>query len=250
MVNYYLYFPEEDHEVLESKDNLVERVYELANYLKGKNEVYYDEANIEAFIQKNGTLGTYLASEFQQLRIKLFKIGAKSININPIIKRDCIYVQWNIDSMPTVNYAKPVIADLAERSFQFPDQKLLLINLDDVIATCREKVLIFKDAKHIADMPSAFAKIDFVTDAQELEIWQNTYDKDNFTLLNRTRFRRTSMVQQGKPVFEEIESGNYWYLDNFHKNEYEVFDHQHNHIGVADLKGVVNEAKKVDGRVF
>jgi len=250
MIKYYLYFPEDDHEVFKSNEDLVKTVFDLSNLLKGSCEVYYDENNIESYSQKNKVLGVYLDDPIKQLRIKLSRLGAKSIHTNRIFKSDCIYVQWNFDLMPNVSYTKPIIADLAERSFQFPDEKLLLINLDDVISTCREKILVFKDAKHLADMPSSFAKIDFVTDAKELEIWQQTHDRDSFTLLNRSRFRRTSMVQQGKPVFEEINSGNYWYLDNFHKNEYEVFDHQRSHIGVADMKGNLDKAKKVEGRVF
>lgn len=250
MVRYYIYFPEEDHEILKSDENLVKRVFKLSDFLKGNDEVYYDESNIETYHRKNDVLGVYLADVIKQLRYKLFKIGAKAIQIHPIAKKDYIYVQWNYDLMPKVSYTKPILAELAERSFQFPAEKLLLINLDDAIMTCREKILVFKDAKHILDMPSRFAKIDFVVDDKELELWQHTHDKAAFTLLNRTQFIRTSMVQQGKPVFEEIKTGNYWYLDNFHKNEYEVFDNQRSHIGVADLNGSVDLTKKVNGRSF
>ncbi|MDR3188014.1 MAG: hypothetical protein LBT94_02360, partial [Prevotellaceae bacterium] len=40
---------------------------------------------------------------------------------------------------------------------------------------------------------------------------------------NTKRFRRTGQDRQGQQVYQEIETGYYWYLDNFHKTHYEVF---------------------------
>ena len=250
MVKYYLYFPEDDHEILKTDEDFITKLFDFSNLLKNDSEVYYDENNIETYKQRIKVLGVYLDDAILRLRIKLFKISAKSINIRPIVKTDCVYVQWNYDVMPKVNYTKPIISDLAERSFLYPNEKLLLLNLNNVINTCREKILVFKDAKHLLNMPSNFAKIDFVTDANELKIWQSTHDKSTFTLLDRTRFNKTNMIQQGKPVFEEITTGNYWYLDNFHKNEYEVFDNTHHHVGVADLNGIIDITQKTKGRIF
>lgn len=69
-----------------------------------------------------------------------------------------------------------------------------------------------------------------------------------FSLKNRTLFTRTNLVRQGKPVFQEIATGNYWYLDNMHRNHYEVFNANEYHLGVADLGGNLDTSKMVNGR--
>jgi hypothetical protein len=69
-----------------------------------------------------------------------------------------------------------------------------------------------------------------------------------FSLKNRTQFTRTSLFRQGKPVYRELATGNYWYLDNLHKNHFEVFDANEDHLGIADLKGNLDTTKSVKGR--
>ena len=48
----------------------------------------------------------------------------------------------------------------------------------------------------------------------------------------------------------EINTGYYWYLDNQHKNHYEVFDRSKKHIGTANMDGDIDTAKKVNGRTL
>lgn len=69
-----------------------------------------------------------------------------------------------------------------------------------------------------------------------------------FSLNNRTLFTRTNLCRQGKPVFQEIATGNYWYLDNMHRDHYEVFNANEDHLGVADLAGNMDTSKLVKGR--
>jgi hypothetical protein len=109
---------------------------------------------------------------------------------------------------------------------------------------------VFKDAKHLGSLPDTFAHIDFVADQSELQLWLKTNDNQAFSLLDQNLFKRTSFVQQGKPVYEEIATGYFWYLDNFHKDEYEVFDTNRNHLGVSNLEGKIDTSKKVQGRKF
>jgi hypothetical protein len=51
------------------------------------------------------------------------------------------------------------------------------------------------------------------------------------------KFRKTSINAQVRPVFEEIHTKRLWYLDNLHKNHFEVFDQTRKHLGEADLEG-------------
>lgn len=71
-----------------------------------------------------------------------------------------------------------------------------------------------------------------------------------FSLKNRVNFRRTNLIQQGQTVFISNANGSYWYLDNFHKNHYEVFNSNKIHIGVADLNGNIDYTKAVNGRTI
>lgn len=69
-----------------------------------------------------------------------------------------------------------------------------------------------------------------------------------FSLKNRTQFTRTNLVRQGKAVYQEIANGNYWYLDNLHRNHFEVFNVNEDHLGIADLEGNLDTSKSVNGR--
>jgi hypothetical protein len=69
-----------------------------------------------------------------------------------------------------------------------------------------------------------------------------------FSLKNRTQFIRTNLVRQGKAVYQELVNGNYWYLDNLHKNHFEVFNANQDHLGIADLNGSLDTSKSVNGR--
>lgn len=68
--------------------------------------------------------------------------------------------------------------------------------------------------------------------------------KVQFSLKDTTCFIKTSYIVQGKPVYKEKNTNCYWYLDNFHKTHFEVFDSNGVHIGIADLNGVVNTNKR------
>lgn len=67
-------------------------------------------------------------------------------------------------------------------------------------------------------------------------------------LENTERFRRLGQSRQGQPVYEEIVTGYYWYLDNFHHNHYEVFDSNEHHLGTADMQGNMDTSKLTSGR--
>lgn len=62
---------------------------------------------------------------------------------------------------------------------------------------------------------------------------------DESILNNEIRFRRTSLFRQGKTVYQEISSNNYWYLDNLHRDHYEVFNPNREHLGTANMEGTM-----------
>ena len=48
---------------------------------------------------------------------------------------------------------------------------------------------------------------------------------------------------QGAAVYKEKVSGNFFYLDNLHKNHYEVFSQMGRHLGEMSLNGNLNREK-------
>ena len=71
-----------------------------------------------------------------------------------------------------------------------------------------------------------------------------------FSLKDGTRFQKDGRIVQGQNVYREIDTGYYWYLDNLHKNHYEVFDRNGQHVGNANTDGVIDPSKKVNGRTL
>lgn len=72
----------------------------------------------------------------------------------------------------------------------------------------------------------------------------------SFSLKDIKQFKKDGRIIQGQNVYMEIATGYYWYLDNFHKDHYEVFDSQGQHIGIASTDGVINQRKRVNGRTL
>ena len=72
----------------------------------------------------------------------------------------------------------------------------------------------------------------------------------SFSLKDGTRFQKDGRIVQGQNVYREIDTGYYWYLDNLHKNHYEVFDRNGQHIGTANTDGVIDPSKQVSGRTL
>ncbi len=257
----FAYFPEKDDNfILDlsiNKQNIDAFVSEFAKMFEEINDkkakIYYDVENIKGFLQKINEISEdkfYLEDmEFQLLEL----LGKNTINLqeNSHSKKTMdSFVLWNYENF-SVECPCFFIQEMTEVISKFPEEKYLLINTKNDFETKNRNFLtIFKDNFQNADLPNQFVKIPFVVDFEELCLWFLTNYAQNFSLLDKIKFRRTKFVQQGKPVFEEINTGYYWYLDNLHKNEYEVFNAQKEHIGVADLQGNIDASQKINGREF
>lgn len=67
-----------------------------------------------------------------------------------------------------------------------------------------------------------------------------------FSLSNTKRFVKTSKHNKDSVIYQEIETGNYWYEDKYHhdtKPHFEVFDNTCTHLGEADMTGFLDSAK-------
>jgi len=127
------------------------------------------------------------------------------------------------------------IAEAAERKLRQPDIAKLLINFTG----SRFGKLPYMYLQVLKKCePEQFADIPFVEDQDGLKkILEDRPIPQDWFLHSPDKFRRTNRIIQGRGVFEEIETGYLWYLDNLHKDHYEVFDRDRKHRGEADLQG-------------
>jgi hypothetical protein len=135
------------------------------------------------------------------------------------------------------------IAEAAERQLlDTPSVKRLIVNFID--SDFKTTICIVKNEAHPIN-------IDCVETKEELEKWLSLpiMPLDAF-LRNTERFIRTKFKQQGATVFQEKLTAHYWYIDNLHKNEFEVFDADKVHIGVANLEGTIQPDSKIKGRTM
>lgn len=67
-----------------------------------------------------------------------------------------------------------------------------------------------------------------------------------FSLCDTKRFAKTSKHNKDSVIYQEIETSNYWYEDKYHHNtkpHFEVFDDIGNHLGEADMSGLLDRTK-------
>jgi len=70
----------------------------------------------------------------------------------------------------------------------------------------------------------------------------------DFSITDTSRFKRTRINIHCKVVYKELKTNCFWHLDNFHKDNYEVYNSTQEHIGIADLAGNVDATKRIAGR--
>jgi hypothetical protein len=151
------------------------------------------------------------------------------------------------------------IAEVTERTLQNPNNNYLLVNFINSIfcvenfqhPDIRECFSIPVVKNNSEEFP---VKLDCLDNKFAIENWLREkqvlkdFDLKEF-LKDSTRFQKTSRSWDGQSIYYEIPTKRYWYLDNFHKNHFEVFDSTgKNHLGIADLEGNIDETKKDPSR--
>jgi len=143
------------------------------------------------------------------------------------------------------------IAEIAERKLQKAELIYLLINFScsdfqtqhPTFQLCRVIIVSKNQTQEIC--------LDCLDNKNAFEEWvQDKLDSRSLLEIKTSRYKKTTYIVQGQPVYEEILNGNYWYLDNLHKNHYEVFNSQGKHLGEADLNGIINTNKQDKTKKF
>lgn len=106
----------------------------------------------------------------------------------------------------------------------------------------RGYITLFQDCLHLQDYPDNFHRIKVFNDYNILKSYIDGISLP-FSLDNGTIFKRTAYQFQGQTIYQEIRTKHYWYLDNFHKYHYEVFDSNKKHIGEANTEGHIDTSK-------
>jgi hypothetical protein len=151
------------------------------------------------------------------------------------------------------------LAEVAERKLQNENGIYLVINFQnssfnnpnvDIQACCL--ISVVKNST----IP---IEIDGLDNQEGLRHWiglkfpsysnNSTYTpRDNQTIFDdKERFRKTSKIFQGRNIYVELLTGNYWYVDNLHLGKsahFEVFDKRGKHIGEANLDGDIDIRKR------
>lgn len=254
----YLYLPDTEDTIVNIGDSeeelkqVLRLCFDLIKYIKKEDgNLIYDAKNInDFFTQMKSLLKDELIVKPEHLLRQKLKTG-ENVNDRPMKDGNCNYFVWDIEHEKII-HANAFLSDILERIKAYPDDIHILFNISNALNSNRPFIAMFKDAVHLTSLPDSFAHIPYISDLEELELWLATHQIKEFSLFDKQRFRRTSGVQQGKAVFLEIENGYYWYMDNFHKNEYEVFDSDRNFIATASLMGELdyNIPKSKRGRTI
>lgn len=151
------------------------------------------------------------------------------------------------------------LAEVAERKLQNKNSIYLVINFQnssfnnpniDIQACCL--ISVVKNS-------TISVEIDGLDSQEGLHHWislkfpsysnnSNYTPRDNQTIFDdKERFRKTSKIFQGRNIYVELLTGNYWYVDNLHLGKsahFEVFDKRGKHIGEANLDGDIDIRKR------
>ena len=156
---------------------------------------------------------------------------------------ELVCYMWNIAKAETVPlYNNDGLFHLV---FRYTSDKTDFVCIDSK-EYAKNQLILFQDAIHKTEYPKELIKIPCYKDWDSL--WGYLEDKElfSFSLKNTAKFEKCANIKpvQGAIVYREKDTGYYWYLDNFHKTHYEVFDSLgKKHLGEANLNGIIDKKK-------
>jgi hypothetical protein len=161
------------------------------------------------------------------------------IDQNVQIDHSIGYYEWNLETVNvdviTSNGLKALIQRCLAQNMQFA------ILCDS--ARCKGRMVCFVDAPQRSDLPDLWRRFPCLASYDEVFQFCQRKGVFDFDLTNTSRFCETGKVVQGAAVYKEKVSGNFFYLDNLHKNHYEVFSQMGRHLGEMSLNGNLNREK-------
>ncbi len=181
--------------------------------------------------------------------LKFFFPDSKDSNAFRHMK-DAVFLSLNTGGISTFAWDK--VSQTATREEYLTP---FLLRIDTMCANSDDVFLLlgsfgtdvfFKDVLCNKDLPDKFYRLSSFTDPDVVL----SYLK--FSLFS-DKFEKIRRIEQGKMVYRQKDTGNYWYEDNFHKEykrHYEVFDKHCKHLGEASMDGIIDYDKAVPGRTI
>lgn len=153
---------------------------------------------------------------------------------------DLFFNIWDKNSM-IVEVCRDDRCFLPDRMKELEGESFVCI---DSGARHKNELIFFMDSHDKDELPERFLRVPCFCELAPLMDKLSELRVFEFSLEDTTRFRRTRDVVQGQPVFLEIEKNRYWYLDNKHKDHYEVFNSKGDHLGEANMQGELDTAQR------
>ena len=155
---------------------------------------------------------------------------------------------WNISDTKTVPlYNNDGLFHLV---YRYTSNKTDFVCIDSK-EYAKNQLVLFQDAIHKEEYPKEFIKIPCYKDWNSLLLYLKDKRLFTFSLKDTRRFQKCANIDsvQGASVYKELDTGYYWYMDNFHKTHYEIFDSSgKKHLGEANLDGIIDKKKADKGK--
>jgi hypothetical protein len=134
------------------------------------------------------------------------------------------------------------LAEVAERNLKAEIDNVIVNFANSFYKNCKEIDIFKNDEKY--ENPIKISCIEQAKDF-EIKLANQVIDYEAF-IKNTSLFKKLGFQVQGKSIYQRLENGQYWYLDNLHKTSrhFEVFDKNQTHLGEADLQGNINFSKR------
>ncbi|MCT3756873.1 hypothetical protein BAX96_16305 [Elizabethkingia anophelis] len=244
-MNVYFHFPEafdEDKKIINSFTEILMLTKKYSDF-----KIYYSESNLNIYKELNAEAEIYLTGEIKIIRQLLISQRAVKMDISNV---QTSYIRWHLTNYKAY-YCEEALISIAEKLYLNSNYNYILLNLQNGIESCRNKILVFRDSMHL-NYPDYFVKIDYVINDVEFAEWLKTSSVKEFSLKDENKFqKKPSITVKGATVYYEIENKRYWHLDTFHNYiEYEVYNDDGIHIGTANEKGEISVEGKKSGRTI
>lgn len=208
-------------------------------------EIEGNQQKLDIYFCQEDNLGAINSQNIYGGKTLIFKKLEKLKNrkdFKPDIDNEAQYYKWENQAFYANNPAELIYGDLAsvvERREMYEAEQILLVLIGEKPDGRTYKTFIKEKNKQTVDYP-IFISIDYVTNANEWNVWYKKQFPLKNILADTTRFARTNkmFIKHGRysQIYQEKHTKYYWYLDVWHKDHYEVFDETGEfHLGEVDL---------------
>jgi hypothetical protein len=220
-----------------------------------EKRVFFDRQLYSSTVTEQGQIFSSCLDNLRENSVRLqFKIVLRNrLNVtewrSATQQEECSY------TLNSEDIAGSSVAELAERSIRGKAGFLLNFSPSKFPAV---RCIVVKKAANKS------VTIDSVNTDHDLDEWCQLYPElgliryeqlggrvplNRETILaDRGRFQRTNLRNQGKVAYLERKTNYFFAIDNLHGTHFEVFNSNKQHIGIADLRGVLDRTRAVPGR--